>query len=383
MPAPTFLLRGRVLTPGRDLEASVLVADGRIVRVAAGQVPPGRAEVIGEVGDFIVPGFIDLQVNGYGGRDAAEGFEAILEIARLLPRHGVTGFLPTAITAPPPELAAFVAATAVAAARSGPGVARILGAHLEGPFLSAEHAGAHDPQLMLDPTVENLDALLAHGTPRMLTLAPERPGAGIAIARLAAAGVVVSAGHSGATQDEARAGFAAGISCGTHLFNAMSGFHHRRPGVAGALLDALTVRVGIIADGHHVDASALAVAIRAKGSAAVALTTDQTAAAGSPPGRYRLGGREGWSDGETFRLADGTLAGSTATMERMVALVADLPGVGLRAAVEMASLTPARVLGLDRRLGRLATGRIADITVLDAQGRVRLTLVGGTIAYRA
>ena len=378
-----LVLRGRLLTPADRGPVSVLVEDGRVVEITMEPASASGAEVFGDDEHTIAPGFIDLQVNGYGGCDAAAGVEAMVEIARNLPRHGVTAFLPTAISAPPDRLSDFVAAVADAGRRAGLQAARILGAHVEGPFLNPEYAGAHDPTVMRDPTPEEIDRLLSQGPPRLVTVAPERRHALAAIARLSRAGVVVAAGHSGATFEQSRAAFAAGVSFGTHLFNAMSGLQHRNPGLAGALLDDRLVTVGLIADGLHVHPAALGLAFRSKGSARIALTTDQTAAAGSPPGSFRIGDRDLVSDGESVRLRDGTLAGSAATMESMVALVSRLPGAGLAAAVRSATSSPARVLGFRARLGRIAPGLPADITVLGRDGRVRLTLVGGGIAFRA
>jgi N-acetylglucosamine-6-phosphate deacetylase len=232
----------------------------------------------------------------------------------------------------------------------------------------------------VDPTPERVQMLLQR-PPRLMTLAPELPGALAAVRALAAAGVIVSAGHSAASLSEAQAAIDAGVRFGTHLFNAMAPLHHREPGLPGALLEDQRVTFGLIADGVHVHPSMLRLAIRMAGPARVALTTDQTAAAGSPPGRYMIAGRENFSDGTAVRLADGTLAGSAATMDQLVRLIAGLPGVGLRQAVEMASLTPARVLGMNRKLGAIRNGAMADLTVLDGAQRVRLTLVGGKIVF--
>jgi N-acetylglucosamine-6-phosphate deacetylase len=369
-----------VITPARDIaEGSVLIEDGRVSWVRPGRIDVAGVEFID--GHVIAPGFIDLQVNGFAGRDAAEGIDSISAIAAALPRTGVTAFLPTMITARLDCMAGFVTAVEADRRTAAPGSARILGAHVEGPFLDPRKCGAHDAKLMVDPTEANLDALLAGGLPALVTLAPERSGAPAAIRRLVGLGVTVSAGHSSATLKEAKAALAAGIGFGTHLFNAMSGFDHHAPGLAAALLDDRDVVTGLIADGHHVDPVMLALAIRLKRPDHVALTTDQTAAAGMPPGRFQLGERAVVSDGETVRLEDGTLAGSVATMDRMVNLVAQLDGVGLRAAVQMATSTPASVVRRARGLGRIRAGGPADLTVLDGDGRVQMTVIGGRVAF--
>jgi N-acetylglucosamine-6-phosphate deacetylase len=369
-----FLLRGRVLTPERDLPMATVLVDGKMIEFVLDDVVEAEgATPLIEAGDIIVPGFIDLQVNGLAGHDAASGRAAITEISRHLPESGVTGFLPTLISRPIAEATAFVGACQVAEAAG----AHVLGAHIEGPFLNPKHAGAHDPRCLALPEPARVRALLQR-PPALVTLAPELPRALDAIRELTAAGVRVSAGHSAATMDEAYAGFDAGIRFGTHLFNAMSALHHREPGLPGALLADERLTIGLIADGVHVHPSMLALAVKAAGPARIALTTDQTAAAGSPPGRYLIAGRETFSDGTSARLADGTLAGSVATMDHLVRVMAGLPGVGLPAAVEMASATPARFLGLDRAI---RAGAPADLVVLTPDLRVRLTLVGGRVVH--
>ena len=368
-----FLLRGRVLTPERDLPlATVLVVDNMIDIVSEGVVEPEAENSSIEAGDIIVPGFIDLQVNGFAGSDAASGRTAMDEISRQLPKTGVTAFLPTLISRPIAEAIDFVDACQGADSAG----AAVLGAHIEGPFLNPNYRGAHDPDCLALPELEKVRALLEL-PPAVVTLAPELPGALGAIRGLTSAGVTVSAGHSGATLAEANAGFDAGIRFGTHLFNAMSPLHHREPGLPGALLADGRITLGLIADGVHVHPTMLSLAVKTAGADRIALTTDQTAAAGSPPGAYIIAGRETFSDGTSARLADGTLAGGVGTMDQLVRLMAGLPGVGLRRAVEMATATPARVLGLDR--GSIRAGAPADLVVLTADLRVRLTMVGGRV----
>jgi N-acetylglucosamine-6-phosphate deacetylase len=374
-----FLLQGRVITPLRELAFATVLVDGqRIAWVKQGTVDVPGSTLLTEAGDTVTPGFIDLQVNGLAGHDTASGAAAINAISLELPRYGVTGFLPTLISRPLDEIAAFVGDCATAAATG----ARVLGAHVEGPFLNPTYRGAHDPACLLLPTASRVEELLTR-PPRMVTLAPELPGAVEAIRELTDGGVLVSAGHSAASFAEAEQGFAAGARFGTHLFNAMAPLHHREPGLPGALLAEQRVAVGLIADGIHVHPAMLALAVRMAGPGRVALTSDSTAAAGAPPGRYMIAGRETISDGTSVRLADGTLAGSAVTMNRMVNLMAGLPGVTLRDAVEMATLTPARVLGIEEDAGVVRRGARADLVVLDHSLRVKLVLVGGNVAFRA
>ena len=376
-----LLLRGTVITSTEEIRSgSVLVDESRITWVGEGEAEDhAGVERLGGDDAIIAPGFIDLQVNGFAGHDAATGVEAVRQIARRLPETGVTGFLPTIITAPLRDAASFPAVAAEVAEADGSG-ARVLGAHLEGPFLNPEKKGCHDGSLMIEPSPEHLKAILAT-PPRLITMAPELLGGLDAVRRLTQAGVLVSAGHSMATYEEGCAAVATGVRFGTHLFNAMSPLDHRAPGLPGALLSAGDVVTGLIADGYHVHEELLRIAIARKGKGGIALTTDQVAAAGMPPGRYQLGGREVISDGRTVRRVEGMLAGSVATMPQLIRVAADLAGSSLLAALTMASLTPARVLGLP--LGRIAPGAPADLVVLGHDLRVRATLVAGRIVFKA
>jgi N-acetylglucosamine-6-phosphate deacetylase len=358
--------------------SGVLVEKDRVTWVGEGSPPERPDEVItAGPGELIGPGFIDLQVNGFGGHDATAGPDAIAAVSAALPSTGVTAFLPTVISVPLDVAAAFVAA---AAAAHAPG-ARVLGAHVEGPFLNPSFRGAHLRTCLIDPTPQNVD-VIASARPRLVTLAPELPGGLEAISRLHRAGIVVSAGHTGADFEVGRRAITAGVRFATHLYNAMPSVHHRRPGIALALLLDPRVIVGLIADGEHVHPGVCQQLVRAAGLTRIALTTDQTAAAGVPPGRYELGGRPVMSDGTVVRLEDGTLAGSAATMEDLVRLMAGLPGMTPSRAVSLASTVPARVLG-ERGLGRVRVGAFADLVVLDADLRVRLTMIGGQVKYRS
>ena len=341
--------------------------------------PPRRVyeEIAAPPGGIIAPGFIDLQVNGYAGQDVAGGADAVGAISLRLPATGVTSFLPTLVSSPLDVGAGLIGAAGTV---ETPG-ARVLGVHLEGPFLNPDFKGAHRRERLLPATLANIEQVLRR-PPRMMTIAPELPGALDAIAGLRRAGVIVAAGHSGADYDDGIRGIDAGIRFGTHVYNAMRPFHHRSPGLAAALLADRRVTVGLIADGSHLHPAACEQAVRLKGWRRVALTTDQTAAAGAGPGTYKLGGRTVTSDGETVRLTDGTLAGSAATMDGLVRRMAAIPSIGRERALAMASSVPARVLG-DPCLGVLRAGAAADAVMLDAELRVRMTLVGGVTVHTA
>jgi N-acetylglucosamine-6-phosphate deacetylase len=369
------LFRGKVHGMAAD-STSMLVEDGLISWLGTGKPPqPYGEEVVAGPGELIAPGFIDLQVNGFAGHDAASGVDAIQAISNALPATGVTAFLPTLISAP-----VDVGARFAAAAGTRVDGARVLGAHIEGPFINPAFRGAHDPACITDPTPEQVD-VMARARPRIVTIAPELPGSLDAIARLRAKGVVMSAGHTGADYECGLAAIVAGVRFGTHLYNAMQAVHHRRPGIALALLLDRRVTVGLIADGEHVHPAVCEHVLRAKGASRVALTTDQTAAAGVAPGSYFLSGRRVVSDGAVVRLEDGTLAGSAATMDGLVRRMAALPGMNVERAITMASGVPARVLG-ERSLGRISVGAYADLVLLDSALRVRLTMVKGEVRFR-
>ena len=368
------LFRGLIHGSG---SGALLVEDGTITWVGGGKAPKrADEEVVAGPGELIAPGFVDLQVNGFCGHDAAGGEDAIASISRALPSTGVTAFLPTLISAPVETGAAFAAA-ASAASQEG---ARVLGAHIEGPFINRSFRGAHDRALISNPAPRKVD-VLARARPRLVTLAPELPGGLEAISRLRSEGIVVSAGHSGADFECGRLAIEAGVRFGTHIYNAMPAVHHRRPGIALALLLDPRVTVGLIADGEHVHPAICEQVVRTKGPSRIALTTDQTAAAGMAPGSYLLSGRRVVSDGAVVRLEDGTLAGSAATMDHLVRRMAALPGMNLSRAIDMASAVPARVLG-ERALGRIRVGASADLVVLDRELQVRLTMVGGQVRFK-
>ena len=370
------LLRGRVHgAPGAD---GVLVEGDVIAWVGSGR-PPRKPdeEITAGPQDVITPGFIDLQVNGYAGHDAASGADAVAAISNALPATGVTAFLPTLISEPVEEGARFAAAVGAAAEATG---ARVLGAHIEGPFLNPSFRGAHVRSHLAEPTPRNVDVIQS-ARPRLVTLAPELHGALAAIERLHGAGIIVSAGHTGADFEQGRKAIAAGVRFATHVYNAMPPVHHRRPGIALALMLDPRVTVGLIADGEHVHPAVCEQLVRVKAGTRIALTTDQTSAAGAPPGNYELSGRAVVSDGKVVKLEDGTLAGSAASMPDLVRLMARVPGMSAARAITLASTVPARVLG-EKRLGRIGEGACADILVLDEELRVRVTMIRGVVKFR-
>lgn len=375
-----LVLHGRVLTDGRELpDCRVEIADGRVTAVRPGTGPAGADLVVSD--GWIVPGLIDLQVNGAGGVDltsARDPEAAVAAVARALARHGVTVFCPTIVSSP---RAAILERLGAYGPRAYPEGAESLGMHLEGPFLSPDFRGVHDPAVLRPPDLDEIGDWLAVRRPAVATLAPELPGALDAIRRLVAAGSLVSLGHSGADAAAARAGLAAGARMGTHLFNGMPPFHHRGPGLVGALL-AGSATLGLIADGAHVDPLAVEIVVRAAGVGRVALVSDALAAAGAPPGPSALGGQAVAFDGRIVRRADGTIAGSAVLLDTGLRNVrAWLPWLPPADLVRVVTQTPAEALGgaVAARKGRIAPGYDADIAILDADWQVVATVVRGAV----
>ena len=353
----------RAIVDGAVVDGDLEVEDGRVAAIGVG--PAGA-------GGLAVPGFVDLQVNGFAGVDfAGADPEDYTAVGAALAATGVVAYQPTLITLPEDQaIAALRTLGAVTPARSG---ARIIGMHLEGPFLSPERAGAHDVSSMVDPDLALAERLLRAGPVTTMTVAPERPGAKALIQLLMSRGVTVSCGHSDATAAEAHAAFDAGATAVTHLFNAQRPFDHRDPGIVGAALSRPDVTVSIIVDGFHLADETVRLIMTA--SAPVALITDAIAAAGMPDGTYPLGDRLVTVAAGSARLADGTLAGSVLTMDGAIRNLIDV-GVDLPTAVLAASATPALVVGRSD-LGRLTVGATADVVVLSDDLTVERTLIAG------
>ena len=355
----------------------MVIEDDKILDVVrsprSAELPPECREVSG----FICPGFIDLQINGAFGIDVSPDTKTLETLTRELPKTGVTSFLPTAISWPAERYAEFVGAIKEASSSSG---ATILGAHIEGPFLSLARKGAHDPANLQPVNLELTERLVGSGMVRVMTLAPELTGAKEAIRLLRDGGVVASAGHTDATYEEMLRAIDAGLPMGTHLYNAMSSFEHRAPGAVGALLTDDRVRVGIVADGVHVHEGALRLAYKQKGPGGLTLVTDAMEAAGMAEGEYELSGRKVRLENGSVRLPDGTLAGSALTMDQAVRNAVKFMGIPLEDAVRMASESPAEILSLSEK-GRVVPRADADLVVLSPEGRVEETIVAGETVY--
>jgi N-acetylglucosamine-6-phosphate deacetylase len=366
-----------ILEPGY-----VAVAAGRVTAAVPGRPP--RAPDIALPDGILLPGFVDLQVNGYFGEEfRVAGADGWARVVTRLPQTGVTALLPTFVTAPPGALSAALRAASALIPALPAGAARVLGVHAEGPFISPARKGAHHGAWITDPTPAAVDELLAagQGVLRLVTLAPERDGALAAIDRLTGAGVLVSVGHSDATARQVAAAADHGARMVTHLFNAQRPLHHREPGVVGQALTDQRLTSGLIADLHHVSPQVCVMAFRVA-PGRICAVTDAAACAGMPPGRYLLGGEPielPAGDGEPPVRDDGTLAGSALRMDAGVAnLVA--AGIGLAEAVAAASRVPADLIGRPD-LGRIAPGAAADLTWLGDDLRTRATWIGGELVY--
>jgi N-acetylglucosamine-6-phosphate deacetylase len=362
---------GRLVLDDRVASGRITIADGQIAEVAID--PTTRDE-----GPYFAPGFVDVHVHGWGGHDAMGGPDALDGMARALLRRGVTSFLPTAVTAPLPALAEFADHVRDWLPNAPPDGARPLGFNLEGPFLAPARRGAHAEAHLREPagtSAASLEALVDEL--RLLTIAPELPGAIDLIRRLNERGTAVSIGHSAALLDEARAGYAAGARSTTHLFNAMTGIDHRSPGVAVAALLDDAIYVELIADGVHVHPAIFELITRLKPVDRLLLVSDALAIAGTGDGRGRVGELEVEVDGLRATLAGtSTLAGSVIALDDALRNVV-AAGIPLPAAVAAASRNPLAMLGVDDR-GRVATGQAADLVELDDDLRVRRVMRGGT-----
>jgi len=367
-------LRGGIaLTPDGLVPSDVTAADGRLV---LGAVDGSR--VIDVSGMSIIPGLIDIQVNGGFGHDFTNDPKSIWEVGRRLPETGVTSFVPTIVTSPYQMIDR---AIEVLIAGPPPGYlgAEVLGAHIEGPWISPGWAGAHNTEYLRLPDVAIAGLWAESGVVRMVTIAPELEGAGKVAAILDAAGIVVAAGHSGADYETAAPALRGPWSAVTHLFNQMSQFQNREPGMVGAAL-ASSRPCGLIADGLHTHPATLKLAWELLGPDRMILVTDAMQATGMGGGTYLLGDRQVIVGDDGPRTAEGKLAGSTLTMERAVANLGAWTDATFAEAVRCATLTPATLMKATDR-GEIRTGHRADLTVLDQELQVMMTVASGMVAY--
>jgi N-acetylglucosamine-6-phosphate deacetylase len=406
------LAGGDVVLPDRVVPAASLIIDGgRIVAIeASARLDPAGATTARADGCYVVPGFLDVHVHGVSGHDTLGDGDAVAAIAAMLPRFGVTSFCPTTVACPPAALRRVLEQVASLRAARPAGSARVLPAHLESNFINPEYRGAQPAECLRRPPSATEGIRPSHMGPSgrgaasegefsgrdildviasvrpsvgIVTLAPELPGSIELVTALAAEGHRVSIGHSGASLDEAVAAIEAGARHATHLFNRMSPMTHRAPGIAGAVLSRDEVGAELICDGYHVHGSMCRIAIAAKGIGRVMAITDGTAGSGLPVGSSAtLGGRHIRVTDQAAVLDDGTLAGSTLTMDRAFATIVNRFERSVSDASVLCSTTPAQQLGLNG-VGVIAEGAYADLVVLDRDFRVVRTLIDGEEVYRS
>ena len=383
-------LEGTVLCPEVSENAVVLIDEGRILWVGPRGEAPAFTARHTLASPIVAPGLIDLHVHGAAGADVADGNSSTLEtILRAHAAHGTTAMCPTVLASAPQKTLKALEVVRGAAENPVTNGARVLGAHLEGPFLNPRRAGAQPVEHLVAPDRGFLAECLAAagGTLRIMTLAPELPGALEIVEQLREEDVVVAVGHSDATYSQTMDAFAAGCTLATHIFNAMRGIHHREPGVVGAALDEDGVTAEVIADGHHLSSPILRLLRRLKGPphapsranpGKIALITDCIAALEAPSTGARLGDEAVHVEGGAARLADGTLAGSVLTMERAVSGFMKLGGATLAEALVAASACPANVLG-ENDLGSVRIGGRADLVLLDHEATLRGVVIDGRV----
>lgn len=382
----TVFAAARLFTPTEEIRNPLLVVEeGLITDVSSrsGKTVAGDAAIVDFGEAVLAPGFFDIHIHGGAGLDVMRASPSDLpRLGKFLATHGVTAYFPTTVAAPLDATCAaldhLADAIEATATNGDPVQARPLGIHLEGPFLSHKRRGVHPPENLVAPTIAVFDRLwqAARGHVRVLTIAPEIPGAMEVITEAARRNVCVSIGHSDAEMPVARAAVKAGARHATHTFNAMRPLDHREPGIVGEVLSNSQLTADMIVDGIHVDPVVVELFLKAKGPELAVLITDAISATGMPDGRYQLGPIEvDVKDGKA--TSGNSLAGSVLTMDRAVRNVTKFSRWSLRDAVRAATLNPARAVGLAGHHGVLAAGANADFVVLNQAGEVLKTIVNG------
>lgn len=381
-------MHGTIITPFQLLEDRIIIIEkGKIIAITDKKEDLAilkNVEIIEAQNKFIVPGYIDIHVHGGGGSDVMDGeYEAIKQVATTHSRFGTTAFLPTTMAMTKDKIIKSLKSIHEARLK-GTGTAEILGIHLEGPYINPEKKGAQKEEDIKKVSVEEfLEFNQASGNLiRLVTIAPEMPGAIDFIRWLHQQGIIVSVGHSNATYNQVQEGIQVGLSHVTHIFNAMRGLHHREPGVVGAALSSPKLIVEMIADGIHLHPMVLKMLTQIKESEKLVLITDAMRATGFKEGNYDLGGQEVIVTQGQAKLKNGTLAGSVLTMDKAVKNLVTKVGISLLNAVQMASYNPAKCLGIDDKKGSLELYKDADIVILNKNLGTELTMVAGKVVYR-
>ena len=356
---------------------SVLIEDGKIKEINPKSISD-NLDIIDGSGLYLSPGFIDVHIHGAGGYDTMDGtFNAINEISKTIIKHGTTSFTPTTMTVSIEDINKSMISIKEAKDNGTDG-AIVLGAHLEGPFISPKAIGAQNPNYLVEPTIENFNAMVKNAEDAVvsITIAPEIPGAKELIKILSEKGIVCSIGHTKATYEEAIDGIKCGCSHSTHLFNAMTGFTHREPGVVGAIFDT-DITTETISDGIHISYPSLRIAYKQKTSDKVLLVTDAMRACCMPDGMYDLGGQDVVVKDSAARLLSGNLAGSILTLDKAVKNVYENTNMPLYEVVKMATLNPAKHCKVSHKKGLIKEGYDADLVLFDENINIKKVIVSG------
>ncbi len=381
----TLLIRNcRLHDDPDDAPLADIVIDGGLIRSIDRSYDNIMSECILDAGGrTVIPGLIDIHIQGAGGSDVLDGVEEAHSVmSKTLARLGTTSYLATTVVRPDTGNDHLLAASRLAG--SSLGGATLLGIHLEGPFINPEKRGGIAPEAVLTPSKRALDDILdiLDGSLSMMTIAPELNGSADIIRQLVDNGIVASIGHTAASYEETLRSFDAGISHVTHIFNAMPGLHHRIPGPIPAIFETPHVTVQLIGDGVHVHPAVVRMLFSQLGLNRIVSITDGVQAMGLPEGNYLYNGREYESRDGTARYPDGTLIGSARSLLDILYLISDFTGCSFAKALETATTVPAAVLGINNRKGAIRPGMDADIVILDKDRKVQSTIVGGKIRYR-
>jgi N-acetylglucosamine-6-phosphate deacetylase len=375
---------GTVVTPQDVFEqADVVIEGSKIIGVGPGIACGEDCKVIPAEGLIVAPGYVDVHVHGSAGHDAMDGTRKAIEgMAQFFATRGVTSFCPTTLTMGGEEIMQAVRAVQECMDHPTKG-AQPLGVHLEGPYIDAKMKGAQPAQHVRAASAQEYQQFFSLGNIRMISLAPEIDANKELISFARRHGAAVAVGHSSASYEQVAEAVKLGLNQSTHTFNQMQGLHHRKPGTVGAALLLDEIYAQFIADGIHLHPAVVDLVVRLKGTEKAVLITDAIRGAGMPDGDYELGGQAIVVRDGAVRLADGTLAGSCLTMDLGVRNLAEFAGVCACEAIEMATLTPARSIGVADRKGSLETSKDADVVLLDQDLNVVSTMVMGEVVYRA
>lgn len=374
-----LIVNGRLLLDNNIVDdKDLLIEDNKIAAIGKGL---SGDNVINADGNYVSPGFIDIHIHGSAGFDTMDGtFDAINAISKSIAKRGTTSFLPTTMTEDKNKIKNAI--KNVYKNKNRVEGAEILGIHMEGPFINPKQKGAQDEKFILKPTIDNFIELCSDylDIVKLVTIAPEIEGSLDLIKFLKEKGIIVSVGHTDSTYDEVAAGFKAGITHATHVFNAMRGFHHREVGTLGAIFD-LDISAELIADGIHSVFPAIRTVLKLKGKKNTNLITDAMMAANLSDGLYQLGGQDVYVKDGAARLKSGVLAGSTLTLDKAVKNILANTDLSLYESVALASYNSAKVIGVHDRKGLIKEGYDADIVIFDDDINIKKTIVGGKIVY--